>query len=73
MTATVAPTPGPPVIPPARRRSRARWWWIALPVALVGFVFLWAGILGVHVLAIVRALNGYRLFIPGVSVYASRF
>lgn len=40
MTATVAPTPGPPVIPPARRRSRARWWWIALPVALVGFVLL---------------------------------
>lgn len=42
-------------------------------VALLGFVFLWAGILGVHVFAIVRALNGYRLFIPGVSDYASRF
>lgn len=42
-------------------------------IALVGFVFIWAGILGLHVLAIVRALNGYRLFIPGVSNYASRF
>ena len=42
-------------------------------VALVGFVFLWAGILGLYVFAIVRALHGYRLFIPGVSDYASRF
>jgi uncharacterized membrane protein len=42
-------------------------------VALLGFVFLWAGVLGLHVFAIVRALNGYRLVIPGVSEYASRF
>ena len=41
-------------------------------VSLV-FVFLWAGGLALHVFAIVRALNGYRLIIPGVSEYASRF
>ena len=41
-------------------------------VSLV-FVFLWAAVLAVHVFAIVRALNGYRLIIPGVSAYASRF
>jgi uncharacterized membrane protein len=37
------------------------------------FVFLWAGVFVLHVFAIVRALNGYRLIIPGVSEYASRF
>jgi hypothetical protein len=42
-------------------------------VALILFVFLWAGLLALHVFAIVRALNGYRLIIPGVSEYASRF
>lgn len=41
-------------------------------VSLV-FVFLWAAVLAVHVFAIVRALNGYRLLIPGVSKYAVRF
>lgn len=39
----------------------------------LAFVFLWAAVLAVHVFAIVRALNGYRLIIPGVSEYASRF
>jgi hypothetical protein len=42
-------------------------------VALILFVFLWAGLLALHVFAIVRALGGYRLIIPGVSEYASRF
>ena len=37
------------------------------------FVFLWAGVLALHVAAIVRALQGSRLIIPGVSEYASRF
>lgn len=41
-------------------------------VSLV-FVFLWAAVLAIHVFAIVRALNGYRLLIPGVSKYASLF
>ena len=39
----------------------------------IAFVFLWAGVLALHVFAIVRALHGYRLVIPGVSEYASRF
>ena len=42
-------------------------------LASIAFVFLWAGVLVVHVFAIVHALNGYRLVIPGVSEYASRF
>jgi uncharacterized membrane protein len=42
-------------------------------LASIALVFLWAGLLLLHVFAIVRALNGYRLIIPGVSEYASRF
>ena len=42
-------------------------------LASIAFVFLWAGVLVLHVFAIVRALNGHRLVIPGVSEYASRF
>lgn len=34
--------------------------------------FLWLAIVVVHVLAIVKGLNGRRLLIPGVSDYASR-
>ena len=45
---------------------------VVFVVSLV-FVCLWAVILALHVFAIVRALNGYRLLIPGVSEYASRF
>ncbi len=36
-------------------------------------IFLWIGILAVHVAAIVYGLNGRRLVIPGVSEYANRF
>jgi uncharacterized membrane protein len=42
-------------------------------LASIAFVFLWAGVLALHVYAIVRALHGSRLVIPGVSEYASRF
>jgi hypothetical protein len=42
-------------------------------LASIAFVFLWAGVLVLHVFAIVRALNGSRLIIPGVSEYAARF
>ena len=42
-------------------------------VMTVVFLFLWTGVLVLHVLAIVRALHGARLMIPGVSEYASRF
>jgi uncharacterized membrane protein len=34
---------------------------------------LWLGILVVHVLCIVKGVNGQRFLIPGVSEYASRF
>jgi uncharacterized membrane protein len=34
---------------------------------------LWLGILVVHVLCIVKGVNGQRFLIPGVSDYASRF
>jgi uncharacterized membrane protein len=36
-------------------------------------VALWVTILGVHLVAILKALGGSRLIIPGVSEYASRF
>jgi uncharacterized membrane protein len=42
-------------------------------VMTVFFLFLWTAILVLHVFAIVRALNGSRLVVPGVSEYASRF
>jgi uncharacterized membrane protein len=42
-------------------------------LASIAFVFLWSGVLVLHVFAIVRALNGYRFTIPGVSDYANRF
>lgn len=42
-------------------------------LASIAFVFLWAGVLVLHVFAIVRALRGYRLILPGLSDYASRF
>ena len=42
-------------------------------LASIGFVFIWAGVLALHVFAAVRALQGHRLTIPGVSHYASRF
>ncbi len=34
---------------------------------------LWLAILVVHVVAIVKGVNGGRLIIPGVSEYAARF
>ena len=37
------------------------------------FIFAWVGILAVHVVAILKGINGGRLFIPGVSDYANRF
>ena len=36
-------------------------------------VFAWVGILAVHVVAILKGLNGRRLIIPGLSDYANRF
>ena len=36
-------------------------------------IFAWVGILGVHVVAILKGINGGRFVIPGVSEYANRF
>jgi uncharacterized membrane protein len=42
---------------------------------LVGLFYpiLWVLILVVHIVAIVKGVNGKRLIIPGLSEYASRF
>jgi uncharacterized membrane protein len=36
-------------------------------------VFGWIGVLALHIVAIVKGINGQRLIIPGISEYASRF
>jgi uncharacterized membrane protein len=35
-------------------------------------VFGWVGVLAVHVVAILKGVNGGRLIIPGISDYANR-
>ncbi len=45
---------------------------VAFVMTLV-FLCLWAGVFVLHLVAIVRALTGTRLVIPGVSEYAARF
>jgi hypothetical protein len=42
-------------------------------VLSIFFVFGWVAILALHVVAILKGLNGGRLMIPGVSEYANRF
>ena len=39
-------------------------------VLVVLLVFAWIGILGLHVAAILKGINGGRLLVPGVSEYA---
>ncbi len=47
---------------------------LALGVVLtLVLVFAWVGILAVHVVAILKGVNGGRLIIPYVSEYAERF
>lgn len=36
-------------------------------------IFAWIAILGLHLAAIVKGLNGGRLIVPGISDYAKRF
>ena len=36
-------------------------------------VFGWVGVLALHVVAILKGVNGGRLVIPGLSDYANRF
>ena len=45
---------------------------LACAGCVVGWVF-WFAILILHILCIVKAVNGQRLIIPGVSLYADRF
>jgi len=42
-------------------------------VLVLLLVFAWIGILGLHVAAILKGVNGGRLLIPGISEYAERF
>ena len=44
----------------------------ALVASLVGFV-VWMAVIIVHVLAIVKGVNGQRFLVPYVSQYADRF
>jgi len=47
---------------------------LALGVVLtLVLVFAWVGILAIHVVAILKGVNGGRLIIPGISEYADRF
>ena len=39
----------------------------------VFIVFGWVAILAVHVVAILKGINGERFIIPGISDYANRF
>lgn len=41
-------------------------------VSLLG-MFLWVAILAVHVVAIIKGVNGGRFLIPGISEFADRF
>lgn len=36
-------------------------------------IFTWIAILGLHLAAIVKGLNGGRLIVPGITDYADRF
>jgi uncharacterized membrane protein len=36
-------------------------------------VFAWIGVLAVHIIAIVKGINGTRFMLPVISEYASRF
>jgi uncharacterized membrane protein len=41
-------------------------------VLIVFLSFAWIGVLALHIVAIVKGINGGRLIIPGVSEYADR-
>ena len=40
---------------------------------LVFLAFVWTAVLALHVAAIIKGINGGRLMVPHVSVYANRF
>jgi uncharacterized membrane protein len=59
--------------------------WVAITVVnmatgvflgcLVGLfsLFLWLGLIVLHIMCIVKGINGSRLTIPGLSEYADKF
>ena len=46
---------------------------VGLALSVLLFILLWATILIIHVLAMIKALGGSRLDVPSVSRYAARF
>jgi uncharacterized membrane protein len=42
-------------------------------VFLLLLVFAWVGVLALHVVAILKGINGGRLIVPVISDYANRF
>jgi hypothetical protein len=52
---------------------------VSLATLGLGFVLLlllvvaWLGILGLHLVAILKGINGGRLIVPGISEFAARF
>ncbi len=42
-------------------------------VLSIVLVFAWVAVLGLHVYAILKGVNGERLIVPGISTYADRF
>ena len=46
---------------------------VGLALSVLFYILLWATILIIHVLAIIKALGGSRLEVPGISHYAARF
>ena len=42
-------------------------------VLVLLLMFAWVGILALHVLAILKGINGRRLIVPGISAYVERF
>ena len=52
---------------------------IAMALPVIGCLFsivhlvVWVGILILHIMCIMKGLNGQRMLIPGVSEYANKF
>jgi hypothetical protein len=46
---------------------------VGLALSVLLYILLWATILIIHVLAMIKALGGSRLEVPAVSRYVSRF
>ena len=42
-------------------------------IAAIGGLLIWIGIIVLHIICIVKGVNGQRLIIPGLSQYADKF